>query len=472
MSALFARFGRDDCGNFGIMSALLAVPLILAVGVSIDFARAYNRKVDAQSAADSAILAGSTSYTGSSSLSTVASQIDTYLAANAGSDLKRIAGPTVNSDATEICITVQETVATTLMQIVAVNSVPVSVQSCSAIGQTSVEVSLVLDVSSSMREDGRFTPMQKAVQTFLGNFSNNAAAINNSRIAIVPFSSRVNFGMTKTGWLRAYNGSAAVPTRWTTMSSYYGSSSYTLATWVDSTTQYAYTSKPNYYWAGCVEPRADVEVYENGSFSSTATGDAPPSTQGFVAMDTNPGAAGQFSYCPPPIIGLTNDFATLRSAVTKMTSEGSTRLDAGIVAGWYTLSPRWRSAWGGSVPQDYSSKVRKVLIFMTDGEMNVKYGVNSNGASETDKLDWLCSNNKTDSCNTTATKAFLATCEAIKKAGIEIYTVSYGSDADTANLKTCSSGTDYALNASTSNIQTVYDAIAKNLTSGMARLTR
>ncbi|MDQ0455133.1 TadE/TadG family type IV pilus assembly protein [Rhizobium paknamense] len=465
---LFLRLLRDRSGNFGMISAFLMVPLLLAVGVAIDLSRAYNSKINAQTAADSAVLAASAAYSRSTSLSTIADQIDVYLKANGGSSLTRVSGPTINSAGNELCVTVQQSVETTFMQIASINSVPVTAQSCSSIGQQDLEVSLVLDVSSSMIEQGRFAPMQQAVLSFLKSFSNNTAAAEHARIAIVPFSSRVNIGMARTSWLRAYESNAAVPSRWKNMSSYYSDSKYTLSTWVDGVTRYAYTSKPNYYWAGCIEPRADVEMYEKGSYTSLSTNDAPPSTLGFVAMDDNPGAKGQFSYCPPPMIGLTNDFTGLQTAVSKLTSEGSTRLDAGVVAGWYSLSPQWRTAWGGTAPQDYSNSLRKVIIFMTDGEMNTKWGENGDST----KLDWLCVNNQSDSCDSKATEIFLATCQNIKSAGIEIFTISYSSDADVTNLKKCSSGTSYAYSASTTNIQTVYENLAANLVSGWARLTQ
>lgn len=151
-----------------------------------------------------------------------------------------------------------------------------------------------------------------------------------------------------------------------------------------------------------------------------------------------------------------------------MTSEGSTRLDAGMLAGWYTLSPKWRSAWGGGTsPADYSEKVKKVIVFMTDGEMNVKYG-----PSDSDKLDWICNKTRTSACNDIATNALLTTCDSIKSNNIEIYAISYSSEADVQNLQTCSSGTKYYFSASTTNIKDVYTAISKNIIGSTVRLTQ
>src|SRR6185503_6849416 len=136
--------------------------------------------------------------------------------------------------------------------------------------------------------------------------------------------------------------------------------------------------------------------------------------------------------CPPPITALSNDLTMLSNAASQLTSEGSTRLDAGMVAGWYVLSPSWNGVWGGnSNPANYSDKVRKVVLFMTDGQMNTQYGYSAG------KFDWLCKNYTTDACNTFANDKLIAICSAMKAANIEIYSISYDKDADGTNLKSC-----------------------------------
>lgn len=461
--SLMPRFFRDSNGNFSIMSAVLMVPLMLTVGAAVDYTSALQQRRDVQSAADSAVLAAAANYSDSVGVSGLTGQIDGYLAGNGGGDVKRTSGPALSASGTQMCIGAREDVPTSFMKLAGINTVPVSVTSCSSLPQQiDLEVSLVLDVSSSMDEKERFEPMKTAVRTFLTAFSGNSAVANRTKIAIVPFSSRVNIGMTHTSWLRAYDGSPAVPTRWSSPKTYYKSSSYSFSQWVDNVTPLAYTSK-NYYWIGCVEPRADVEVKDNGSIGTYGLSDAPPSTVAFVPMDSNSGSAT--SFCPPPITSLTNDFSYLQKVIDQMTSEGSTRLDAGLVAGWYTLSPNWRSAWGGVAPVDYSSKVRKVVVFMTDGEMNVKYG-------DDDKLDWICNKTRTSACNTIATNAFLTTCETMKGKSIDIYAISYSAEADVTNLKTCSSGKGYYFSASPTNITDVYTAISKNIVGNTVRLTQ
>jgi Flp pilus assembly protein TadG len=462
---LMSGFCRDTSGNFSIMSALLVVPLMLAVGVAVDFNTAYQRRTAVQSASDAAVLTAASNYSSSSGVNGVATQVDNYLAGNAGGTVKRLSTPTLSSDSSQICIRAGDSVPTTFMNLAGVSSVPISASSCASLpGQVNLEVSLVLDVSSSMIEESRFVPMQTAVKAFINAFANNSTVAAHTKIAIAPFSSRFNIGMAHTSWLKAYNGSPAIPARWSSPKTYYSSSSYSFTQWIDSLTWLAYTSS-NYYWTGCVEPRADVEVKDTGAIGSYGLTDVAPSTVPFVPMDDNSGSAK--SFCPPPITPLTSNFTYLQSAIAQMTSEGSTRLDAGILAGWYTLSPNWQSAWGASAPAAYSTKVRKAIVFMTDGEMNVKYG-----PSDTDKLDWLCNKTRTDACNDIATDAFLKTCASIKAKNIDIYAVSYSKEADVSNLQSCSSGSSYYFSADTSTISEVYTAIQKSIVSSTVRLTQ
>ena len=48
---------RNKCGNFGLSFALIAVPMIAAIGVSFDYVRAYNARRDMQNDLDAAVLA-------------------------------------------------------------------------------------------------------------------------------------------------------------------------------------------------------------------------------------------------------------------------------------------------------------------------------------------------------------------------------------------------------------------------------
>jgi hypothetical protein len=115
--------------------------------------------------------------------------------------------------------------------------------------------------------------------------------------------------------------------------------------------------------------------------------------------------------------------------------------------------------------------VRKVVLFMTDGQMNTQYGYSEG------KFDWLCKNYTTDACNTFANDKLIAICSAMKAANIEIYSISYDKDADGTNLKACATDTSHFYTAtkesgSSTYINDVYAQIAKQLVTRQLRITR
>jgi Flp pilus assembly protein TadG len=464
------RFVADRGGNVAITFGVLLIPLVLAAGTAVDFSRASGAKAHLQSAADAAVLAAAAQVTDRTSNAELQDKVDAFLAANSTSiAAQRKGAPRLTQDHSELCIDVVNSVPTAFLSIANIKQIPVATTACAGTpADQTLEVALVLDVSSSMIEQGRFEPMKTAVADFLNTLMSDQAVRQKSRVAIVPFSSRVNIGLTHKSWLRAYGSSPAVPERWTDPRSVYNSS-YSMAYWIDGVTPDLYNSK-NYYWMGCIEPRADVEMNDNGAIGPYGLTDATPKTSAFVPMDANDGSSK--SFCPPPIVPLSNDLTLLGNANSQLTSEGSTRLDAGMVAGWYVLSPSWNGLWGsGANPANYSTSVRKIVLFMTDGQMNTQYGYSEG------KFDWLCKTNTTSACNTFANDKLVSICGAMKAVGIEIYAISYDKDADSANLKSCATDLSHFFSAtkesgSSTYIADVYTQIAKQLVRRQLRITK
>lgn len=75
------RLLRNCAGNFGIMTALLAVPVALAAGLALDLSKAVNERVKMQAIADSAALAGGALFNGSNAAA-AKKAADAFLAAN------------------------------------------------------------------------------------------------------------------------------------------------------------------------------------------------------------------------------------------------------------------------------------------------------------------------------------------------------------------------------------------------------
>lgn len=81
--------------------------------------------------------------------------------------------------------------------------------------------------------------------------------------------------------------------------------------------------------------------------------------------------AQESTYCTvSKTLFLTKDQATLQDSVLAMKPYGGTGIPAGLIWAWRMLSPQWRGSagWGDpSLPRDPDSKLRKVIVLLSDG---------------------------------------------------------------------------------------------------------
>lgn len=148
------------------------------------------------------------------------------------------------------------------------------------------------------------------------------------------------------------------------------------------------------------------------------------SREGALGNDDSPPSAGLFPEFTPTVTGwrpphygcpdlaalpLTAEKTTIKTTIDAMEAFGNTRTDVGMVWGWRTLSPRWRGLWGGdpNLPLDYHTPLMdKVAVLMTDGENTPHL----TGDPETPEE---------------SNRQLAAGCEAMKAAGITIYTITF-----------------------------------------------
>lgn len=146
------NFLGDRRGNIGITFAFLLVPLISAVGMSLDYVRAYNIRTKMQADLDTALLAVAKDF-GTLSDAAIEEKIQDWFAAQTnlagkGYDLSDI---DINTNSQEVTAKAKVTVPTTLLRIVDIDSVDVSVSSSVAgPGSSYMNVYIVLDKSASM----------------------------------------------------------------------------------------------------------------------------------------------------------------------------------------------------------------------------------------------------------------------------------------------------------------------------------
>ena len=291
-----------------------------------------------------------------------------------------------------------------------------------------------------------------------------------SRVALVPFSTRVRVGPNG-GGDQLMNKLTGLGATW---SGYYkictsGSGSGGSETGGNWTCN-AYSTQYNTGWKimPCVTDR-----FFNSTWTVDVTDDVPGSNAWLNAHDggrmtkswdssdtaataqlgkTSGDPAQHWNYEPGgscadvgegnQIMSLTSDKATLTARIDGLQAYGSTAGALGTAWAWYTLSPKWVSVWGGDdKPGPYSDltaiqgngfpKLRKVAVLMTDGVYNTIRGwKDQNQQQVSDYAKQMCAN--------------------MKAQGIEIYAVGFALDElgaseraiATDTLKSC--GTDLA----------------------------
>lgn len=148
---------KDRSGNFAMMFALTAVPVMIAVGCSLDYVQAMNTHRKMQADLDAAIVAA-VQHVGTKDDTAIKAEIGKWLEAEAetkGYYVLNTSGIVIDSTNSTIKASVSATVPTTFLKIAGINSVPVSVQAAVLGGKNSTtknafSMYLVLDRSGSM----------------------------------------------------------------------------------------------------------------------------------------------------------------------------------------------------------------------------------------------------------------------------------------------------------------------------------
>ena len=216
--ALMRRFGRDEEGSIILFSLFLFVMMILVGGMAVDVMRFETRRVHMQNTLDSAMLAAAAL---DQELEPVSVVRDYFEKAGYDPDIvsvsvseQRLGG--VDLVGRSISATTQAQVPTFFMHMLDVPELKTPIASAATESEQNVEISLVLDISGSMRwgaTDGntvaqnRITELRKAVLGFARAVldvqctdDNNPATCtqppssSSTTINIIPYAGHVNPG--------------------------------------------------------------------------------------------------------------------------------------------------------------------------------------------------------------------------------------------------------------------------------------
>lgn len=482
-------FRADMRANIALIFALALIPIIGAIGAALD----YSRWADARSTVQAMVDATAMQAVGRSRDRAALDAAEEALLARLQEvahapvirELQVMRENPVEETQTLVAVTVDGGVPTTFMRFFGFAELPLHAEARTRGELRSFEISLVLDVTGSMRFRGRLEALQDAAHSLIdtilpeGEASGERVLLN-----VVPYVTAVNIGRDRGDWLAPLDeaphnhppGTSRYANRyiWSASEVAGADCQGTGVTW-DAALGVCYLGNRSEWtrpgpcpgvqingtchvadgWMGCVEERGR---------DPHALTDAPPAIAPFTPYYWpswqgvgNPHAEAMYnSYLPVaidesvttnassnmgrgPNLGCpqnaitdwTNDRRVLGDAIDSLMPWGrsGTMTPTGLAWAWRALSPRWTGMWGDTpAPRDYDPQnVEKIAIFMTDG-INQFFPLNAPaGDSDYGALGFISENDGVDDGNDQEflDDRMLRICDGMKDAGIEIFTIGF-----------------------------------------------
>ncbi len=432
-------FRSSERGNVTMIFALSTLPIIGFVGAAVDYSHANSVRTAMQAALDSTALMLSKE-AGTDTSSQLNTNALNYFKAmfNRPEATNVVITPTyTTANGSQVTVTGSANVPTNFLGVMGYNSLHVGGTSTVKWGNTKLRVSLVLDTTGSMADDGKMTALKTATKNLLNQLKAAATTNGDVYVSIIPFSKDVNVGTPNYGssWLQ-----------WSGLNDTFDENNGTCryySGWSQPTTKSSCQSKGGSWsadnhntWNGCVTDRGDDDGPSSGNYDTNVV--APSTTVAGTRF-----VPEQYAYCSPQIMPLSYDWTSMSSLIDSFYPNGNTNQGIGLAHGWMSL------VGGGPYPtppaEDPKYKYSKVIILLTDG-------LNTENR-------WYTRQSSIDARET-------LTCGNIKAAGITLYTiqVNTGGDPTSTLLQSCASTSDkFFLLTSANQIVTTFNSIGTAL---------
>ncbi len=456
------KFAKNVKGNVGITFAISAIPMAIAAGSAIDYAKASRADANLQAAVDNAALAAG--YDTDMSNADMRALVVNYLKKNGANDaLTSLDSITINKiGTTGLQVKAKGKLKTSFMGLVGYNQLDLGAETFIKNSYGNLEVALILDNTYSMAADGKMAALKNAAHTLVNKLHDNKGPSSELKIGLVPFAQYVNIGMSRRNapWAdvpadydqtRHYSGYWYRPVisrsgcRTETRTGYRDGVAYTYDVNVCSNIvrgprqwRAGGTWIQRHRWHGCVGSRAN-----------------PLNIQ-----DTNPGSKIpgllNVNQCPREFTPLTDSKTDIKAEIDNMTADGNaTYIPAGLMWGWRLISSDVPITDGVTKTEMKDDNYTKAIVLMTDGENTVspsypKHDIN-NGTEANRLTKKLCQNIKND--GTGAEK-------------IRVYTVTFNvtDPATKTMMRNCATNSNYYFDASDSAaLAAAFDKIGKSL---------
>ncbi len=401
-SSSLRRLIADREGSIGIIFAAMIIPVTAAIGMAVDLGQAVMVKTELQTTLDAAALAAGREYQTTSDAGAAEAKAREYFAAALPAAVTaEVTRAFVDEENASVAIAATATVDTSFLAMIGFDELSISLNSSAGTGQggsaKDLEVSMMLDITGSMGGQ-KIADLKIAAKDLVQSLLPNEQAAEHARIAIVPFSETVRPGND------VLESTIGTP---------------------PATKQVRGSDgrRRTYTLSSCVSERLGDDAFTDATPGAGSYAGAVYSANGSCLPSST-------------VLPLTNDKDSLDARIEGLSASGWTAGQIGTAWAWYAISPNWADIWPmGSEPAAYSGNVMKVAVLMTDGEYNTDYrqgvqtrtvgGAPDNGSSDAQARQM---------------------CEAMKAAGITVYTVGFQLTDDNAveTMSQCASGDGYA----------------------------
>jgi Flp pilus assembly protein TadG len=421
VSQAASRFARNRSGNFAVLTGVSMLPIVLAVGFCVNLAQAYQVKSSLQAALDSAMTSTARNITtGAIKKEDARKAVEKFLLGNSDGKFADKGEFVLDTLVTDDAAKTLEGTAYAYVD----SAFPlfgkdpkVSVTSAALYSDKKVEIAMMLDITGSMKADrkkktDKIGDLQTAAKNAVGLAMKQNWDPQNPRVrvAIIPYAQAVNAGALAGDVVFVEKaGGADLP-----------------------------PAEDAVVLAKADASGSDGSRPDNCSTERrTAKGQADTSDDEPTALRVNNQGKkyrakvnrdDRMTKCPQAeVIPLTADSVKLLATIETFEADGETAGGIGAQWAYYMLSPKWRTtirdAGLGNGPADINkNKIAKVAILMTDGEFNTAFAGVKQGDEPILKQDTRARTNAESICS------------AMKKDGIEVYTV--GFQLTEANAKT------------------------------------
>lgn len=308
-------FWRDIRGNVAMMYGLLLFPVLMGVGMGLDYYRADRARNILQESADAGLLAAvrSKMLTPNMPLADMTAVARRYFDANgAGNVDAAITNFEVTFDPVNDTyqLVFNASINTTILGAVGIGSIDSDEGSQVQMGKPPyLEVVMALDNTGSMNSNGKLSTLKKSAQNLVDSlFMVPGAEV---QIGLVPFAQYVSLG-----------------------------TSYNTASWLSVPVAFS----------GCVGSRDYPGNVQDSNYSASPI----------------PGITG--APCPDPLLPLTNNTTKIEDAIKAMDANGWTYIPAGLVWAWRLLTPEEPFTEGIAFSDLKDREGYKAIVLMTDGE--------------------------------------------------------------------------------------------------------